>query len=131
EATDAAGNTDASPASYTWTVDTTAPDTSITASPTHPSSQTGPSFSVTATEGGSSFQCRLDGGSWGACTSPKSYAGLAEGSHTFQVEATDAAGNTDGSPASYTWTVDTTAPDTTITSGPADPTTATSASFSF
>src|SRR5439155_1397234 len=104
KATDTAGNTDASPASFTWTVDTTAPDTSITASPTNPSNQTGPSFSFTSTEGGSSFQCELDGAGFSACTSPKSYSGLAEGSHTFKVKATDAAGNTDGSPASYTWT---------------------------
>src|SRR3989442_4440516 len=125
KATDAAGNTDATPASFTWTVDTTAPDTSITASPTNPSNQTGPSFSFTATEGGSTFQCELDGAGFSACTSPKSYSGLAEGSHTFKVKATDPAGNTDSTPASYTWTVDTTAPDTSISANPADPTTST------
>jgi hypothetical protein len=27
------------------------------------------------------------------------------GSHTFQVRATDSAGNTDPTPASFTWTV--------------------------
>jgi len=34
---------------------------------------------------------------------PQSYSAIADGAHTFQVKATDAAGNT-GTLASYTWT---------------------------
>jgi Bacterial Ig domain/Bacterial Ig-like domain len=52
----------------------------------------------------------LDGGSFASCTSPASYTGLADGSHTFRVRATDAAGNTDSSAAGFTWSVDATAP---------------------
>jgi hypothetical protein len=124
-------NTDATPAAYTWTVDLTAPDTAITASPVNPTNQTSASFSFTSTEAGSTFQCALDAGAFAACTSPTTYTGLADGSHTFRVRATDPAGNTDGTPASYTWTIDATAPNTTITASPANPTNATSASFSF
>jgi hypothetical protein len=65
-----------------------------------------------------------------ACASPKSYSGLSDGSHTFSVWATDAAGNT-GDPASHTWTIDTAPPDTTITAGPDDLTNSNDPSFSF
>ena len=40
---------------------------------------------------------------------------LSDGSHTFLVRATDPAGNTDGTAASYTWKVDTTTPSSTTT----------------
>src|SRR5204862_483428 len=136
-ATDAAGNTDPTPASYAWTVgfltppDTTPPDTTITAAPPARSNSGSASFSFTSTEAGSSFACQLDGGAFAPCVSPQSYSGLANGSHTFQVRATDAAGNTDPTPASYAWTVDTTPPDTTITAAPPAISTSSSASFSF
>src|SRR5439155_968720 len=59
---------------------------------------------------GSTFQCALDGGGFAPCASPQTYSALASGNHTFQVRATDPAGNTDPTPASFTWTVDTAAP---------------------
>ncbi len=137
-ATDAAGNTDPTPDSQTWTIsppaDTTAPNTSISSGPAGTTGSASASFSFDSTEPGSSFQCRLDGGSWSACTSPRAYSGLANGSHTFEVRATDAAGNTDSTPASRTWIIllaDTTPPDTTITSGPSGTVASASASFSF
>jgi hypothetical protein len=128
---DRVGNQSASAASATAKVDTVAPDTTITAQPPNPSNSASPSFSFTSTESGSTFQCALDGGSFSACTSPKTFSSLADGSHNFSVKATDAAGNTDQSPASYTWTVNTTPPDTTITAQPANPTNSSSAAFSF
>jgi hypothetical protein len=136
-ATDTAGNTDLSPASRAWTItapsDTTPPDTTITSGPT--GTDTSAALAFTASEAGSTFECRLDGGTWASCTSPKSYAALAAGAHTFDVRATDAAGNADASPATRTWTVtaaaDTTAPDTTITGGPPASTTETTATTSF
>src|SRR5437899_790336 len=130
-ATDPAGNTDPTPASYTSTVDTTPPDTSITAAPPARSNSSSASFSFTATEAGSTFACQLDASAFAPCVSPQSYSGLADGSNSFQVRATDPAGNTDPTPASYTWTVDTTPPDTTITAAPPARSNSSSASFSF
>ena len=130
-ATDSVGNTDSTPATQTWVVDLTAPQTAIGSAPATPTNATTASFSFTAGEPGSTFACRLDGGAWSACTSPRSYSGLGEGPHAFEVRATDAAGNTDGSPASHSWVVDTSAPDTTITSAPSSRTSSTLAVFSF
>src|SRR5207253_880847 len=126
-ATDPAGNT--GNASATWTIDTTAPTVTITAQPANPTNSTSASFSFTSSKTGSTFQCKLDGGTNTTCTSPTSYTGLAAGSHTFTVTATDPAGNTGN--ATATWTIDTTAPDTTITASPPSSTSSTSASFSF
>lgn len=114
KATNMRGNTDPTPASWTWLIDTMPPDTSIDSNPSDPSNSANASFTFSANEAGSSFECQLDGGGWSGCTSPQNYAGLADGSHTFEVRATDAAANTDPTPASYTWLVDIVAPPTPI-----------------
>ena len=111
-ATDIAGNAEA-PSTRTFTVDLTAPQTTIDSNPANPTSSTSADFTFSSSEGGSTYECRIDGGAWGACTSPHNYTTLADGSHTFDVRATDAVGNTDATPASYTWLVDTTAPSST------------------
>ena len=130
-ATDAAGNTDPTPATRTWNVDTVAPATSIDTAPADPTNDTDPSFAFSSNEPSSTFECSLDGAPFAPCTSPETYSVLAEGAHTFDVRATDPAGNVDPTAATHAWTLDTTAPDTTIDSGPADPTTDTSATFAF
>jgi hypothetical protein len=103
----AQGSSTGPDATYTWTVDTSAP--SITANPSNPSANKSPSFSFSHTQVTYTFKCQLDGGGFSTCTSPKSYSNLIDGSHTFQVEGVSADGATT-SVASYTWLVDTTAP---------------------
>ncbi len=119
-AKDGAGNVDATPASRTFTIDTTPPDTSITSGPAAGSTiaNNHPSFAFSS-EPGATFECKLDSESFAACNSPKDYTNLPDGSHTFSVRAVDAVGNADPSEASRTFTIDTTAPDTVIISGPA------------
>jgi len=114
-ATDVAGNSDATPASSTWTIDLTGPDTTIDSGPSNPSGNATPTFTFSSSETGSTFECRVDAGSWAACTSPHTTAALDDGNHTFDVRATDAAGNTDGTPASRTWSIDLGPPSVTIT----------------
>ncbi|WP_082282730.1 Ig-like domain-containing protein [Myxococcus hansupus] len=130
-ARDAVGNVDASPATYTWTIDTTAPNTSIVSGPPALTNSDGATFTFSASESGVTYECSLDGATYAACTNPVTFTGLADGSHTLTVRAVDAAGNVDPTPATHTWTVDTTPPSTSITTSPAAITNATSATFGF
>jgi hypothetical protein len=103
-ATNTSNVTDSTPASFTWTVDTVAPQTSISNHPATATSDTDASFTFDANET-ATFECKLDASAFSSCTSPMSYSGLGGGSHTFAVRAVDAAGNSDASPATYSWTI--------------------------
>ncbi len=89
--------------------DVTPPATVLIEHPPDPS-RAGATFAFKANQAGSVvFSCALDGGAFRVCTSPQRYTRLKPGAHTFSVKATDGAGNT-GRPASYSWTVTTSAP---------------------
>lgn len=117
----------------TWDVaslppaDTIPPDTTITSGPEDGGTvATGTAtFGFESSELGSTFEVRADAGSWTVVPGAEYTMGnLTNGSHTFAVRATDAAGNTDPTPALRTFVValpapvDTVKPDTTITAGP-------------
>ena len=106
------------------------PDTSITDGPTGTVASRNASFQFSSSRSGSTFECKLDAGAYAACTSPKAYSGLADGSHTFSVRAKNGS-DVDATPATRTWTVDATAPDTSITSGPTGSVASNAASFGF
>ena len=95
---------------YVATYDTTPPNTLFTATPSTLTNLTSATFAFSSSEAGSVFECRFDGGSFGACASGTAFSGLASGVHTFEVRAIDAAGNVDPTPVSYSWTVDTVGP---------------------
>ena len=130
-ATDGAGNTDATPASRSFTLETVAPQTQIDSGPSGTIANASPTFTFSANEAGSTFQCRLDSGSWSSCASPKGYSGLTNGAHAFEVRAVDQAGNVDPTPASRAFTIDISAPETQVTAGPSGLTTNASPSFGF
>jgi hypothetical protein len=50
------------------------------------------------------FLCQLDTGAFLACTSPKAYSTLSQGTHAFALKAQDAAGNASVA-ATFTWTI--------------------------
>ena len=108
-ATDPAGN-EGLPTIYQWTVDTVPPTTTITDEPPAVSSSDSASFRFTSSETPSTFACSLDGSVFSTCTTPQVYTGLGDGQHTFEVRATDLAGNTDPTPAAYSWRVATQLP---------------------
>jgi PASTA domain len=100
---------------FDWTAvnnspDLDPPETTITSGPSGLTASSDTTFTFTADESGSTFECSLDGGGFSSCTSPATLNGLADGAHTFDVRATDSAANTDATPDSGSWTVDTTAP---------------------
>lgn len=111
------------PAKRTFTIDTAKPTTQVTAGPNDGATITATStaFTFSSNDGGVSFECRVDSeeeSDWDACESPVSLSSLDEGSHTFEVRATDLAGNVEDPSRKVTFSVDTTEPVTTITTGP-------------
>jgi hypothetical protein len=110
---DAAGNSLSADEVWTFTTaappaDTTPPETTIVSGPSGTVKSRDATFTFSSTEPpNATFQTRLDGGIWesnGTATS-KTYTNLANGTHTFEVKATDAAGNTDPTAASRRWKV--------------------------
>jgi hypothetical protein len=77
-----------------WSTDVTIPTVSITGQTVGTAS---PSFSFSGADTGGSgldhYECQFDGGGWSTCTSPKAYAGILAGAHTFEVRAHDAMNN--------------------------------------
>ncbi len=111
---------------HTWTVDITPPTASFTSTPPDPDNDTTPAFTVGGA-GVVSYRYRLDGGAWSGLNaqgSPINLSGLTEDSHTLDIVGRDQAGNEQSlaSPTSYSWDVDLTAPEATLSGTPASPT---------
>ena len=95
--------THGTPATRRFTIDTMSPQTQITGGPGDTTDTTAV-FHFSA-PGATSTSCRLDGGAWEPCQSPKTYQGLSLGGHRFEVTSVDAAGNEDPTPATHAWQV--------------------------
>ena len=104
-AVDHMANVDPSPATRTWTIDSTAPETSIDSAPARQTASRSARFAFSSSEAGARLGCKLDAGEWTECSSPRRVTGLSDGKHTLLVAAIDAAGNVDPTPATHRWAV--------------------------
>jgi hypothetical protein len=102
-ALDLNANPDPTPAARSLTVDTTAPDTAITGKGKVKTrkKRARVSWTLSFTEMGATLECSLDGGPFVPCGSLFT-ARLPRGVHTLMARSTDALGNKDASPASFT-----------------------------
>lgn len=84
--------------------DTQPPETTITGEPAKKTKSKRATFEFAASEV-ATFRCKLDSGQFASCSSPNQLSGLKPGNHSFSVVATDAAGNADPTPATFSWKV--------------------------
>jgi hypothetical protein len=88
----------------------------VRSGPSGPSQSTTAAFEFSSAEdAGATFKCRLDGAGFAGCSSPKSYASLSQGAHTFRLVGEDSSGNAMIRPPTRAFTVDTVAPTVTST----------------
>jgi hypothetical protein len=81
----------------------------ITSGPSATTNSPNATFAFSDADPTLALVCSLDGAPFTSCASPLSYSGLADGTHSFQVEALDSIGDASAA-ASASWTVDTAAP---------------------
>src|SRR6185369_15121064 len=91
-AVDVAGNT-AVPVDYTWTVDSGTTGLLLDG-PSGLTNEVSPAFDFSWAHPDATFRCQLDGSGLTACSTGQSYGTLADGDHTFDLEAADPAGST-------------------------------------
>jgi hypothetical protein len=84
------------------------PVTTISTGPSDPTNDTTATFDFSADDPTATFTCSLDGAASSPCTSPVTYASLADVAHQFTVHGTNSEGV--GPAGIWNWTVDVTAP---------------------
>jgi hypothetical protein len=85
-------------------------NTIITSGPAAFTPSTAATFTFTAWDPNSRYECALDGAPFTGCTSPASYAVAPNRGHTVQVRSTSPGGVVDTTPAMYEWVMDNIAP---------------------
>jgi len=86
------------------TYETAGPETRIDSGPGGTETDTSATFGFSSPDPEARFECRMDAGEWGACSSPTTHSDLAPGQHTFSVRAIDTGGRPDRSPATKAFT---------------------------
>ncbi len=118
KAIDKAGNT-SDWKEYKWRVDLTAPSITLVSTPNPFDNRLSAKFEFEGKDGNdpvTAFKCRIDSGSFQACSSGSNYP-VSAGSRKFEVVAVDGVGNT-SVPAAYSWLVDNQVPVVTWISTP-------------
>jgi len=111
------GQTVLDTASFSFTVDTSPPTVGFTKQPAAITADATPTFGFSASEP-ATFACSVDGAAPQSCGTPYTVPGaLSDGPHTFEVIATDQAGNVGH--AELAMVVDTVPPKVTFTTRPA------------
>lgn len=116
-ASDALGNESSDVLAFT--IDTVRPRIDVTSGPSGPTNIRAPTFGFTA-EAGADVECSIDRGTpdYGDCSTASTHTAgaLTDGSYTFRVQATDAAGNR--AEDSRSFDLDTERPTVSVDSGP-------------
>lgn len=131
-ATDFAGNV-GTETTFEFSIDLTAPTVTITSSPQDFSNSKNGTFTFTGVDGATPitvFECSLDGAGFTSCSTPKTYNGLSEGVHKFEVRGRDSVGNM-SAPATRSWVVDTLGPSISFVQTPASPSKNTAADYKY
>ena len=119
-AEDEAGNK-SDPAIHEWNIDSVAPVISFVRTPAAWEASTTTTIEVAVNDASAStVRCRLDNAAFQDCTLVSPLSNLAEGGHSFEAFAVDAAGN-QSETITHNWSVDTTAPTVVFTSVPENP----------
>ena len=132
-ATDFFGNVEHTPASFTW-VQAVNPQVTLLTTPEDPSEDNPQTFTFSSNQSPVTFECRLTGtqasNGFVPCTSPHSYSNLLDGEYIFEVRAKNQYGLVSEIPGMFEWEV-AVPPETTIHNKPTNPSTSTSAAFTF
>jgi|GEM_PF-1512961 len=99
------GVKDPTPPSRTWTVDSSAPETTINTAPTGTIESRDAQITFSSNDPEAGFQCKLDDAVFDSCASPLNLSSLPFGARTIVVRAIDTAGNPDATPEERSWTI--------------------------
>lgn len=79
------------------------PNTNLDTRPADKSRDGTPTWTFSSTQGGSTFECKIDSKPFAACAAPKTFS-VGAGAHSFRVRAVNANG-TDKTPASDSFAI--------------------------
>jgi MYXO-CTERM domain-containing protein len=126
-----AGLTDGDASSFLYCAISAGPVTTIATKPSTFTKVTTGSFTFTNTQTPVTYECKIDTGNWVACNASYTTPTLTDGLHTISVRSTNLGGVVENPPVTYSWTIDTVAPVTTIATHPTSPSPSPTGTFTF